>query len=66
MDTHSAGIGIPRKESVGQEYVEAEATGKVNSRAPVAKSSEESDGNVVPAKSPNKGDRNPAEVMEGR
>jgi RNA-directed DNA polymerase len=44
----------------------AEATGKVNSRNPVASSPEESDGNVVPEKSANKGCASPAESMEGR
>ena len=44
----------------------AEATGKVNSRHPAAGSPEESDGNVVPEKSANKGAATPAESMEGR
>ncbi len=44
----------------------AEATGKVNSRNPVARSPEQSDGNVVPEKSANKGCTSPAESMEGR
>ncbi len=44
----------------------AEATGKVSSRNPVASSPEESDGNVVPEKSANKGCTSPAESMEGR
>ena len=48
------------------EPIEAEATGKVNNRAPVAKSSEESDGKIVPAKSANNGIVIPAESMEGR
>ena len=43
----------------------AEATGKVNSRNPVARSPEESDGNEVPEKSANKGAAVPAELMEG-
>ncbi len=44
----------------------AEATGKVNSRNPVVSSPEESDGNIVPEKSANKGVATPAESMEGR
>ena len=44
----------------------AEATGKVNSRNPVVSSPEESDGNIVPEKSVNKGATIPAESMEGR
>ncbi len=43
-----------------------EATGKVSSHNPVAGSLEESDGNVVPEKSANKGCTSPAESMEGR
>jgi len=43
-----------------------EATGKVKSRTPVASSPKESDGNIVPEKSANKGATNPAESMEGR
>lgn len=43
-----------------------EATGKVNSHTPVVRSPEESDGNIVPAKSVNKGAAVPAESMEGR
>ena len=66
VDTHRTRIGRPRKESARQEAVEAEATGKVNSRAPVAKSSEESDGNIVPRKSANNGTSVPEESMEGR
>lgn len=42
------------------------ATGKVNSQKPVASSTEESDGNIVPEKSANKGTAIPAESMEGR
>ena len=44
----------------------ADATGKVNSRTPVDRSDEESDGNIVPRKSTNKGSSVPAELMEGR
>ena len=42
----------------------AEATGKVNSRNPVVSSPEESDGNIVPEKSVNKGAATPADSME--
>ncbi len=44
----------------------ADATGKVNSCNPVVSSPEESDGNIVPEKSANKGVATPAESMEGR
>ena len=44
----------------------AEATGKVNSRNPVVRSPEESDGNKVPEKLANKWVVTPAESMEGR
>ena len=50
----------------GGEAAMTEATGKVNSRKPVAGSSEESDGNIVPEKSANKGVAPLAESMEGR
>lgn len=50
----------------GKEVAEAGATGKANSRTSVARSTEESDGNKVPKKSPNKGNEDPAEVMEGK
>lgn len=50
----------------GGEAAMTEATGKANSRKPVAGSSEESDGNIVPEKSANKGVATPAESMEGR
>ena len=40
--------------------------GKVNSRNPVSNSPEESDGNIVPEKSANKGVAAPAESVEGR
>ncbi len=43
-----------------------EATGKVNSHNPGVKSTEESDGNIVPEKLTNKGAATPAESMEGR
>ena len=43
-----------------------EATGKANSHNPVVKSPEESDGNIVPEKSANKGETTPAELMEGK
>ena len=43
-----------------------EATGKVNSHTPVVSSPEESDGNIIPEKSANKGAAVPAESMEGR
>lgn len=42
------------------------ATGKVNSRKPVANPCEESDGNIVPEKLANNGMAIPAESMEGR
>jgi RNA-directed DNA polymerase len=51
---------------MGSEASITEATGKVSSRNPVAGSSEESDGNVVPEKLANKGTAVPAESMEGR
>ena len=50
----------------GGEAAMTEATGKANSRKPVASSPEESDGNIVPEKSANKGVATPAESMEGR
>jgi group II intron reverse transcriptase/maturase len=50
----------------GEEVAETEAMGKVNSQTPVAESTEESDGNKVPKKSPNKGNEDPAEAMEGK
>ena len=50
----------------GEEVALAGATGKVNSQKPVAGFAEESDGNKVPAKSPNKGSEDPSEAMEGR
>ncbi len=48
------------------EAASAETTGKVSSRTPVVGSPEESDGNIVPEKSTNKGTAVPAESMEGR
>ena len=51
---------------MGSEASNTEATGKVNSRTPVVSSPEESDGNIVPEKSANKGVAIPAESMEGR
>jgi RNA-directed DNA polymerase len=50
----------------GGEGAEAGVTGKVNSQTPVAESTEESDGNKVPKKSPNKGGEAPAEAVEGK
>ena len=50
----------------GAEAAMTEATGKVSSHNPAAGSPEESDGNVVPEKSANKGVTTPAESMEGR
>ena len=50
----------------GSEAAMTEATGKGSSRTPVAGSPEESDGNIVPEKSANKGTAVPAESMEGR
>ncbi len=50
----------------GTEAAMTEATGKVNSRTPVASSPEEPDGDIVPEKSANKGAAVPAESMEGR
>lgn len=50
----------------GEEVALAGATGKVNSHKPVAGFAEESDGNKVPAKSPNKGSEDPSEAMEGK
>lgn len=50
----------------GSEAAMSEATGKVNSRAPVVGSPEESDGVIVPEKSANKGTTVPAESMEER
>ena len=50
----------------GEEVAGVEAIGKVSSQKLIAKSSEESDGNKVPKKSPNKGNEDPAEVMEGK
>jgi hypothetical protein len=50
----------------GGEAAMTEATGKANSRKPVASSPEESDGNIVPEKSANKGAASLAESMEGR
>jgi hypothetical protein len=50
----------------GFEVIWAEATGKVNRRTPDAGFTEESDGNKVPGKSPNKGNEVPAEAMEGK
>lgn len=44
----------------------AEAKGKANRRNPGAGAPEESDGDVVPGKSANKGAQPPAESMEGR
>ena len=56
VDTLCTGIGRPRERSLhGAEASMAEATGKVNSRDPVASSPEESDGVIVPEKSANKG-----------
>lgn len=67
VDTHRARIGIPRKGvCMGAEANMTEATGKVNSRTPVANPGEESDGNIVPEKSVNNGKAFPAEPMEGR
>jgi hypothetical protein len=50
----------------GEEAARTEATGKASSRKPVASSPEESDGNLVPKKSANKGERPLAESREGR
>lgn len=50
----------------GSEATMAEATGKVSSRNPGVHSPEESDGNMVPEKSANKGEAPPAESMEGK
>ena len=50
----------------GGEAAMTEATEKASSRKPVASSPEESDGNIVPEKSANKGVRPLAESMEGR
>jgi len=44
----------------------AETAGKVSSRNPVDSTPEESDGNILPEKSANKGAAVPAESMEGR
>lgn len=49
---------------MGIEASISEATGKVNSHAPVVGSTEESDGVIVPKKSANKGMAIPAESME--
>ena len=50
----------------GFEVIRAEAAGKVKSQAPDVGVTEESDGNKVPGKSPNKGYEVPAEAMEGK
>lgn len=49
-----------------REAPKAGATGKANSRNPVATSPEESDGVIVPGKLANKGMAIPAEPMEER
>ena len=49
-----------------RETSDAGAAGKVNSHNPVVRSAEESDGNIVPEKSANKGTAFLAESMEGR
>ena len=43
-----------------------EAAGKANRRNPAARAPEESDGDIVPGKSANKGKQFPAEWMEER
>lgn len=48
------------------EAIRAGAAGKANRQNPAAGSSEESDGNMVPKKSANKGTAVPAESMEGQ
>ncbi len=50
----------------GGEAAMAETAGKVSSRNPVDSTPEESDGNILPEKSANKGAAVPAESMEGR
>ena len=66
-DTLCTGIGRPRERRLhGAEAAMSEATGKVSSHKPVARFPEESDGNIVPEKSANKGVATPAESMEGR
>ena len=50
----------------GFETAMTEAMGKVNNRIPMAGSPEESDGNIVPEKSANKGMAISAELTEGR
>jgi group II intron reverse transcriptase/maturase len=50
----------------GSEAADAEAPGKAESRNPGVHPPEESDGNMVPEKSANKGEATPAESMEGK
>src|SRR5690625_1023779 len=68
VDTFRTRTERPRKGAcmVIRETSYAGAAGKVSSHNPVVSSPEESDGNIVPEKSANKGTAFPAESMEGR
>ena len=64
VDTHCAGIGIPRNEVCVATWQTLQ--GRLTAVRLWMRSDEESDGNIVPKKSANKGRRVPAELMEGR
>jgi len=64
VDTHCARIGIPRNEVCMETWQTLQ--GRLIAVRLWICSDEESDGNIVPRKSANKGRRVPAELMEGR